>query len=429
MRILIAEDEPVACRMLERTLQGWGYDVVVTRDGNAAWEVLERTDRPQIAILDWMMPGLDGLEVCRRLRSEVGRSYVFVLMLTGRQSREDAVEALLAGADDFVIKPFDPMELEARIRTGCRILALEEKLVHQAAHDPLTGILNRGAIEEQLRREVARSGRDRSPTTVLLLDIDNFKVINDLHGHGVGDRVLVEVVRRISAVFRPYDAFGRWGGEEFVVVLPGCGQADGIEVAHRIRGVVSNTPAAGVPVTISVGVCAGTGGDGPAFIRAADVALYRAKRSGRNRVEVGVLGEAVVSNVRPAVPPILLVAPTDRRIMRTILEQAGHVVLEAGSLTDTWRILETVVPGVILVDVQAAELLSAIRADPRLVQIPIVVVTAIADAGPPLVRVGFDAHVPKPVSANQFVRQIELLLNGSSSPPPVRRRDPPVGSR
>jgi two-component system cell cycle response regulator len=288
MRVLIAEDEPLARHLLRRTLEGWGYEVVAAFDGDEAWRALDTDDRPTIAILDWMMPGLDGVEICRRLRQASARPYVYVLMLTARGRREDVVAGLNAGADDIVAKPFDHLELQARLRTAVRIVELESKLHHQAAHDPLTGILNRSAIQDRVGREIARSGRTDGALAVLLLDLDRFKLINDTRGHAVGDQVLVETTRRVQGALRPYDVFGRWGGEEFVVALPDCtSERTARDVAERIRSTIADAPfEGGLRVTVSIGMA---WGDAPAlsdYLKAADVALYRAKSGGRDRVEV-----------------------------------------------------------------------------------------------------------------------------------------------
>lgn len=286
MRVLIAEDEPLARHLLRRTLEAWGYEVVVASDGTEAWRVLDADDRPTIAILDWMMPGTDGVEICRRLRSTNGRPYVYVIMLTAKGRREDVVAALTAGADDIVAKPFDHHELQARLRTAERIVTLEAKLLFQASHDGLTGLANRKATQERLVREVSRAVREHQPLAVLLLDLDRFKHINDTYGHSAGDHVLVEASRRAASVLRPYDLLGRWGGEEFVIALPNCSAADAREVAERVRHAIGDTPYEGVRATVSIGVAWGIDPAMSAYLKAADEALYRAKATGRDRVEL-----------------------------------------------------------------------------------------------------------------------------------------------
>ncbi len=292
MRILIADDDPVSLLRLEAALTDWGYEVTTARDGREAWEILRREDAPPLAILDWVMPGLDGLEVCRRVRRSSEAPFIYLVMLTGKSDRRDLIQGMEAGADDYVSKPFDERELLVRLRAGRRIVELQESLRLQATRDALTGIRNRGAILETLRRESARAAHSGGPIGVIMADLDRFKWINDTFGHPAGDAVLREAASRIAAAIRPGDALGRYGGEEFLIVLPGCGQAGIQGVAERVRGAVSaspvETPVGPVSVTLSLGAAA-SGGPWPAeedLIRLADEALYRAKAAGRNRVEL-----------------------------------------------------------------------------------------------------------------------------------------------
>jgi two-component system cell cycle response regulator len=298
MKILIAEDEPIQLRLLRGLLTRWGHEVVVATDGEQAWSVLTGDNAPNLAILDWIMPAMDGVRICRDLRKLSERPYTYILVLTARDHKKDLVEALEAGADDYLAKPFDVDELKARIHAGQRLLDLQEQLVKanlalqfQASHDALTGILNRGAILEMLFNEFARSKRDRKPVGVILADIDHFKNINDMYGHATGDVVLRQTAQAIRSVTRTYDSVGRYGGEEFLIVVPGCDAKASQEKAEQIRLTVSAEPiqtAGGgeTTVTLSLGVvsvCAPT--DYQKALDAADAALYRAKREGRNRVE------------------------------------------------------------------------------------------------------------------------------------------------
>jgi diguanylate cyclase (GGDEF)-like protein len=292
MKILIAEDEEVGLFTLQAALTKAGYEVVAVRDGREAWETLQRHDTPQLAIIDWMMPGMDGLEVCRRVRESLSASYVYIIMLTGKARKEDIVAGMQAGADDYLAKPFDVDELRVRVRAGERIVMLQEALRVQATQDTLTGAMNRGAIFELLKRELAQSARTGAPIGVIMADLDHFKQINDTHGHPAGDAVLREAATRLKAVLRGYDALGRYGGEEFMLVLPSCNAEHAAEVAERARRAVADTPVitAGtiVPISASFGVAAAVGStlDLDEVIRAADAALYRAKRAGRNRVDI-----------------------------------------------------------------------------------------------------------------------------------------------
>jgi diguanylate cyclase (GGDEF)-like protein len=296
VKVLVADDDVTSRRMLERLLPRWGYEVTAAADGDAAWEILNGPDAPSLAVLDWVMPGRDGPTICRDLRSTERGRFCHVILLTSRGRTDDIVRGLEAGADDYISKPFEAEELRVRLRAGQRILELENELIasreafrRQALHDTLTGALNHGALLDVLARESARCGRDGGVVSVLMADLDHFKSVNDTFGHIAGDAVLVETVRRMRSQLRPYDALGRYGGEEFAVVLPGCGEKEAVEVAERIRSSVASlpveTPAGPVPVTTSIG--ASTGGEGVAgerILAAADSALYAAKESGRNRV-------------------------------------------------------------------------------------------------------------------------------------------------
>jgi two-component system cell cycle response regulator len=290
MPVLVADDEGVTRHFLDATLRSWGYAVTLARDGNEAWAALASESGPALAIIDWMMPGLDGLELCRRLRARQDR-YVYVLLLSGRGDKGDVVLGLDAGADDYIVKPFQLDELQARLRSGCRILDLEGKLRTRATRDPLTGLWTRGAILDQLDRELERARRGHTAVGVMMADIDSFKSINDSYGHSAGDLVLSEAARRIRTALRPYDSVGRVGGEEFLVLLPDCDAAIAYAVAERVRTNISCEPfyveGASLTVTVSIGITVNRQApeaDGAVLMRRADQALYRAKATGRDRV-------------------------------------------------------------------------------------------------------------------------------------------------
>ncbi len=299
MLVLIADDETVSRRMLARMLTTSGYEVVAARDGDEAWRILERDDAPRLAILDWMMPGMTGPDLCRRLRERKREPYTYVLLLTARTDKQDVVEGMDAGADDYVTKPFEARELQVRLRAGRRILDLQADLVkarealrEQATHDPLTGLWNRYALLEALDREHSRAAREGTPLAVIMLDLDHFKRVNDTYGHQAGDAVLRETAGRMQAVVRAYDLVGRYGGEEFLIVLPGTSGVNAAQLAERLRAAVAYDPVdhdlLRIPVTASFGVGASgpePSGDPQTLIRLADEALYRAKEKGRNRVE------------------------------------------------------------------------------------------------------------------------------------------------
>jgi diguanylate cyclase (GGDEF)-like protein len=289
MRVLIADDDPVSRHRLQRRLAEWGYEPVVVTDGDRAWEALEAPDPPELAVLDWMMPGLDGLEICRRLRRDERSSYTYVILLTGKSAKADLLAGLEAGADDYLTKPFDLQELAVRMRIGKRIVSMQHELRLRATRDPLTGALNRGAVCDVLGAALRRAAETREPISTLLIDIDHFKHINDEHGHPAGDEVLREVVRRLGKELRAGDRIGRYGGEEFVVVLPGCDAGAALTVAERLRCAMAGERFAwasgSLAVTASFGVSTWNEGDSlESLLTRADQGLYEAKRSGRNRV-------------------------------------------------------------------------------------------------------------------------------------------------
>lgn len=291
MRVLIAEDDRTTQVMLESLLQKWGYETTVVSDGKEAWRILSEEGGPSLALLDWLMPGMEGTEICRRIRDRNARQgrYQYILLLTIQGERQDVVRGLEAGADDYVVKPFDSQELQMRLSVGRRILELQEKLAFSASHDHLTRLLNRHALFDRLSAEMVRAEREGAPLTLALLDLDHFKSINDTYGHLVGDDVLKAVAREIPKELRPYDVVGRYGGEEFVVVLPGASMDEGVRVMERVRRRIAsrplNTAEGGVAVTLSVGMAEYVFGMSmDRLIGTADEALYRAKDGGRNTI-------------------------------------------------------------------------------------------------------------------------------------------------
>jgi len=299
MRVLIADDSATSRAMLRKSLAKWGYEVVMAEDGAEALDILERPDAPPMAILDWVMPHLTGPEVCKKVRETRREPYTYIILLTSKNSKDETVEGLEAGADDYIVKPFDQQELSVRLRAGKRIIELQlslmearEELREKANKDLLTKLHNRSAIMATLETEIARSHRDQRSVGVALLDIDHFKKVNDTYGHFAGDAVLRETAARLKSSMRAYDQVGRYGGEEFLVVLPNCDMEQAVQQADRMRIRLQESKIladAGVeiPVTASFGVTITdlSDRDPDVFIRVADEALYRAKANGRNRVE------------------------------------------------------------------------------------------------------------------------------------------------
>jgi diguanylate cyclase (GGDEF)-like protein len=299
MKILIAEDDPISRRLLEAKLVRWEYEVIVTCDGDQAWEALQAQDAPRLAILDWMMPGMDGVEICRRIRKQAGEPYTYLILLTALHRDEDLITGMEAGADDYLTKPFKTHELRVRLRAGRRIIELQNELIgarealrEQATHDHLTGLLNREEILRILKHELSRAEREGSKVSAIMVDLDHFKRVNDNYGHLAGDAVLRQTARRMLSLLRSYDYIGRYGGEEFTIVLPGCDGESASAFAERLRLLIGNQPMdipeGMISVTISLGMSTSnpnTRNDVDSLIQAADQALYRAKGNGRNRVE------------------------------------------------------------------------------------------------------------------------------------------------
>ena len=284
--------------MLRSAVSNWGYEVVVAEHGARAWEILAEPDPPPIAILDWVMPHLTGPEVCRKVRETRREPYTYILLLTSKNTKGETVEGLEAGADDYIVKPFDQHELQVRLRVGKRIVDLQmdlmqarEELRDRANKDLLTMLPNRPAIANVLEEELSRCHRENHTVGIVLLDIDHFKKINDTYGHFAGDAVLRESAARLRANMRTYDKVGRYGGEEFLVVLPNCDLEQAAHLAERMRqrlyGSSMIVDGIEMQVSASFGVTVSDQSErtSDSLVRVADEALYQAKASGRNCVK------------------------------------------------------------------------------------------------------------------------------------------------
>ena len=290
MKILIADDDTTSRLLLDATLQKLGHAVTQAADGAQALDAWRRA-QPDVVISDWMMPGMDGLELCRRIRAEPALQYTYLLLLTSLDGKQRYLDGMQAGADDFINKPHDEDTLAARLHVAQRILSLHHLLREEATHDRLTGLWNRAAILDHLQQAIACPADAGRGIAVILADLDHFKAVNDLHGHAAGDYVLRESARRLQSCL-PGGHVGRYGGEEFLAVLRDCTSADALAVAdamrNALRATAMDTGAASIMATASLGVALAAADpalDAASLIAAADRALYRAKAGGRDRVE------------------------------------------------------------------------------------------------------------------------------------------------
>lgn len=301
MDILVADDDGITRRLLKNMLERFGHSVRTVSGGLEALDAI-REYSIQMVITDWMMPGMDGPQLCRALRQAEGEGYVFILMLTSKDNKDDIISGLEAGADDYLSKPFHQAELLARLKTGMRILELEKSLLAAndairtlALTDALTGCRNRTYLAERLPVEIKRACRYGRPLSVVICDLDHFKRVNDTLGHPAGDVVLVEVGKMLNAVLRnDLDWVVRFGGEEFLLVLPETALDGAVRLAERIRAGIAAAPVhyreIEIPVTASFGAAQLPGDPedvahaGESLLQLADQALYAAKAAGRNRV-------------------------------------------------------------------------------------------------------------------------------------------------
>ncbi len=309
MRILIADDDLTTQNILGSLFKKWGYSLLIVNNGNSAWEAMQQPDPPLLLVVDWMMPGMDGLELIRRVRAKLIEQPPYIILITGRFIKGDIITILEAGANDYIRKPFETEELFARIRVGQRSLEQQSSnyetkqlLARFAIYDYLTGILNRRGILEHLARELARAQRAKANAEkrnfdrweglcIGFLDLNHFKPINDHYGHQVGDEVLKGVVDLISGQLRSYDAFGRLGGDEFLVIAPDTGGENMKRIFEKLLSVISetriNTTAGDISVTLSIGVTyVESDFDMEKILNNADKAMYQAKQVGGNQISI-----------------------------------------------------------------------------------------------------------------------------------------------
>ncbi|MEL6181999.1 MAG: diguanylate cyclase [Myxococcota bacterium] len=313
MQVLIADRDRIARQILQGTLHGWGHQVIALDDGQEAFDLLRHPNGPKIAILDWSLPGMDGTEICNELRKRAEGPYTYVILLAERSQKEDIAFGLESGADDYVVKPFHAVELRARLRAGQRIVNLHSALLEaqadlrrQATTDALTGLDNRASVLKHLEREIRLARRQGTSLGVMMVDLDHFKSINDTYGHLTGDTVLRTAAHTLRECVRDYEGVGRYGGEEFIVVLTDVNEEGAQIVAERIRHQIAelriDLESNILMVTASIGLVVSPLGapvNGESLIHAADQALYVAKHRGRNQVQV-----APTDSIKHTISPV-----------------------------------------------------------------------------------------------------------------------------
>ena len=297
IKVLIAEDNKVSAKILQKNIKDWGYEVVLAQDGKKAWLALQ-DEEIRLAVLDWMMPEFNGIQLCQKIRETdhqgENQEYTYIILLTAKGEQKDLIKGFSAGADDYITKPFNHLELKARLKTGKRIIDLQRQLQEQASRDGLTGLWNRKRMFRILDKEINRAHRDNLPLAIIMIDIDNFKAINDTHGHHVGDLVLQEIATVLKNNVRNYDEICRYGGDELLIILPNCNIIKTETIAERLRKCVLKhkitTDAVSLSITLSMG---GTSTENhssdvtsEALIMASDEALLMAKTKGRNCVVI-----------------------------------------------------------------------------------------------------------------------------------------------
>ncbi|MCP4349229.1 MAG: diguanylate cyclase [Desulfobacterales bacterium] len=300
MKLLIAEDDSMTRLALRKNLKRWGYDVLETKDGAEAWNMLSAEDPPRIAILDWMMPGMEGIDICKLLHESDKTPFIYTILLTSRADKEDIVEALDNGAYDFLSKPVHSAELRSRIAVGVRLVEADDKLREYAAEmerlattDSLTGLYNRRYFFEKAGKELELAMQNKTQLSLILMDIDHFKKVNDTYGHFAGDEALKALTACCKETLYDYDLFSRFGGEEFAILLPGTDKDTAFKLAEQMRKVIGEISidftGQSFNVTVSIGVASmdNTGESLETILKRADDAMYQAKKNGRNQALCG----------------------------------------------------------------------------------------------------------------------------------------------
>ncbi len=302
MKILIVEDDPITNKMLEKYLRDLDFEVLAALNGRQGWEIFSQED-VRFVITDWMMPEMNGLELIKKIREANEKLYCYIILLTAKNDKDEIVEGISGGADDYVVKPFYKEELAVRVRAGQRMVDLQnelfeanEELKKLSETDPLTGLYNRRALADYLIKSQSAPEYKGAPFTFVMADIDQFKKINDAYGHDAGDAVLIEVAERIRGSVPYHDMISRIGGEEFYVVLPNVDSSQAEDIAEKMRRGIEVSPIVlpdktEIRTTCSFGVfCvqASSKWDWEHCMKMADKALYESKNSGRNKSTVFV---------------------------------------------------------------------------------------------------------------------------------------------
>jgi diguanylate cyclase (GGDEF)-like protein len=308
LTVLVIEDHPDQRDLLAIVLQREGYRVITAANGVEALEKME-TEPVQIALSDIMMPKMDGFELIKRIRGNASLKSIYLILITARIQEGDRVRGLDLGADDYITKPFSFSELLARVRVGSRVVQYQQHLEYQTQIDSLTGLFNRRAFEKKIQEEFDRSLRYHHPFSLLILDVDNFKTINDTYGHHGGDAVLVKISETLRDTTRKSDFPCRYGGEEFVLILPEADLDNAVQVASKIHEAIRTynfgTSTNSFKLTVSVGVSSTTTrfySDWRQMLKDADQALYVAKNAGKDRIEVCATEKTINSILAPSHP-------------------------------------------------------------------------------------------------------------------------------
>ncbi len=297
IKVLIAEDNAVSAKILQKNIKDWGYKVVLAKDGKEAWLALQ-DEEIKLAVLDWMMPEIDGIQLCQKIRENdhqgKDQEYTYIILLTAKDEQKDLIKGFSVGADDYITKPFNQLELKARLKTGKRIIDLQRQLQEQASRDSLTGLWNRKRMFRILDKEINRAQRENLPVAIIMIDIDKFKAINDTHGHHVGDLVLQKIAVLLKNGVRNYDEICRYGGDELLIILPNCNLIKTATIAERLRQSVLEHKITYDSLTLNITLSFGGTSteklppdvESEALIMAGDEALLEAKNKGRNCVVI-----------------------------------------------------------------------------------------------------------------------------------------------